>query len=75
MVTIPTTEQLAMRILREFYVDQGRSVYTKSHFLLNDLGWTREDLMVGLNFCLEKGWIREKMDHYLLTDKGSRVAQ
>lgn len=52
MTTIPTTEQLAMRILREFYVDQGRITYIKSHLLLNEIGWTREDLRVGLNFCL-----------------------
>ena len=75
MVTILTTVQLAMRIRRESYVDQGKITYIKSHLLLNETGLTRENLRVGLNLCLEKGWLRDKMDYYLLTDKGSRVTQ
>ena len=74
-LTIMTPEQLAMRVLREFYkekhVGEGFLGLNLRNFV--HPGWTKEDLEVGLNYCSVKGWLTK--DEWLLTDKGEEFAK
>ncbi len=80
MATIPTPEELAMKIIRELYVDNnmrpGQSHLGNYFMALQGQGWRNDDLNTGLDFCLEKGWLtkNEKTGSWILTDEGFRVA-
>lgn len=75
MAIISLGEELAKRILCEFYKEKpaGQGVP-----IFNFVGlptWKGEAIAVGLNFCFKQGWLTEGKDIYLLTDEGYRVKE
>lgn len=79
MATLPTAEECAMRILRELYIAKnmrpGESLLPNYFNGLMERNWRHDDLNMGLNYCLEQGWLTtNKWDAWVLTEEGFKIA-
>ena len=75
MAIIPLGEELAKRILCEFYKEKPAGQGVPIYDFVGLPTWRGEDIAVGLNFCFKQGWLTEGKDIYLLTDEGYRVKE
>ncbi len=75
MAIISLGEELAKRILREFYKEKSSGHGVPIYDFVGLPTWRGEDIAVGLNFCFKRGWLTEGIDVYLLTDEGYRVKE
>ena len=75
MAIIPLGEELAKRILCEFYKEKPAGQGVPIYDFVGLPTWRGEDIAVGLNFCFKQGWLTEGKDIYLVTDEGYRVKE
>jgi hypothetical protein len=74
MAVLPTREENARKVLEIFGQFNSRPGYalTVNNFVAVGARrrWEMADLQQGLEFALQKGWIREKSRTFELTDTG-----